>query len=181
MLEIKKNRFTSKKAAYERYRKRRTARRITVAAVVLLVLLIAGAVFYVWYMGKRPDETALSTPIDTTSAAPKIKTHTPPPDAPVGLVQQTFSGTVKSGSNAAISVKTNAGAACTITVKMSDRDKSQLKDSGLVPKVADEFGMVDWSWTVPKGVSSGSWLVEITCANESGRSGYLKADLIVEQ
>lgn len=178
MLEIKKKKFAPKRANPENYRRRRTAKRVIVATVVLLTLLIVGALVYVWYMGKHPAKTALSQPVDTSSVAPKIKVHTPPPDAPVGIVQQTFSGAVKSGNNASISVKTNAKAACQIAVKVGG--KTPLSDSGLVPKIADDFGLVDWSWTVPKGVLAGTWPVEITCANESNRSAYFKVNLVIE-
>ena len=72
----------------------------------------------------------------------------------------------------------NPGAACQISVKVNN---AALPDTGLVPKIADEFGIVTWSWTVPKNVLSGKWPVEMTCANEAKKSAYYKADLEVTQ
>jgi hypothetical protein len=129
-------------------------------------------------MGKQTPQQAVQT-ADTRSAAPTIKTYTPAPDAPVGISQQSFSETATPGSNASITIKTNPGAACQITVKVNNNNNALLPDTGLVPKIADEFGIIDWSWTIPKNILPGKLPVEITCANAAKKSGYYKADLIV--
>jgi hypothetical protein len=175
VLEIRKNQFGGGRSIHERNQRKRTAGRVIVAAAILLVLSIAGAVVYVWYMGRHPLPQAVQT-VDTRSAAPTVKTYTPSPDAPVGIVLQTFTGSTAAGSNAALSIKTNPGAACQISVKVNN---ASLPDSGLVPKIADEFGIVDWSWNVPKNVLPGKWPVEVACANEAKKSAQYKVELEV--
>lgn len=178
MLELKKQRFPiAKKSIHQRQRRRRALKRTLIAVSILLLLIIGAALVYVWYMGQNSAESAVQKPVNTGSLAPKLKAPQIADDAPVGIVQQTFSSEVAGGGNAMISIKTNPKAACQIAVKVN---KTSLPDSGLVPKIADEFGMVDWSWTVPKGIVAGEWPVEITCANQSGRSAYYKARLQVE-
>lgn len=172
-LEIHKNARTGR-SIHERYQRQRTIQRVVVSVSVLLVLLVGGAVVYVWYMGQHPVQTEQKK-IDTTPNAPVRNTYQPPADAVVAIVQQTFSATVVQGSNASLSIRTNPKAACQISVKVHN---TALPDTGLVPKIADEFGIVDWSWTMPKNVLPGSWPVEVTCANEK-KSAYYKAMLEV--
>lgn len=174
MLEIRSQRFGSKRSVHERRRRRQTARRTTTAAVILLVLMLLTGVIYVWYMGRHPARQVVKT--ITPSAAPSIKAPKVSPDAPVSIVQQTFSGSVPAGGNAGLSIKTNPGAACQITVKVNS---APLPDAGLVPKIADEFGMVDWSWTVPRNVLPGKWPTEVTCANDQKKSAYYRVELEV--
>lgn len=175
MLEIRKSRFGQQRSVHERGRRKRTARRVAFAVVILLFLLIVAAIVYVWYTGRHPVQQVIQT-VDTRSTAPTVKTYTPAPDAPVAIVQQAFSGPATPGSNASLSIKTNPHAPCQITVKVNN---APLPDTGLVPKIADEFGIVDWSWTVPKNVLPGKWPVEVTCANEAKKSAYYKVDLEV--
>lgn len=177
MLEIRKRRLGKKRSIHERSRRKRTIIRVAVTVVTLVALFAAAAVVYVWYMGQHPLQQAVQK-VDTRSVAPTIKTYKPAPDAAVGIVEESFTGTTAPGSNATITIKTNPGAACQITVKVNN---AALPDTGLVPKIADEFGIVTWSWTVPKNVLPGKWPVEMTCANEAKKSAYYKADLEVTQ
>lgn len=176
MLEIRKVRIGRQRSIHERERRKRAVRRTVSAVVILLLLMLIGAVVYVWYMGQQPVQQSAQT-VNTGSAAPNIKTYKPADDAPVGIVQQSFSGLVAPGSNASINIKTNAGAACQISVKINN---TPLPDTGLVPKIADEFGIAEWSWSVPVSTPKGSWPVEITCANVAKKSAYYKAYLEVK-
>lgn len=175
MLEIRKKRFGQQRSIHEQQRSRRTLRRTVVVVFILIFVMVVAGVLYVWYMGQHPVQVTTQK-IDTSSAAPTIKTYTPAPDAPVSIVLQAFSDTVASGSNASISIKTNPKAACQIGVKVNN---TPIPDTGLIPKNADEFGLVNWSWTVPKNVVTGTIPVEITCANEAKKSAYYRADLKV--
>lgn len=172
-LEIHKNAQTGR-SIHERQQRKRTIQRIIVSVSILLILFVGGAIAYVWYMGQHPVQIEQKK-IDTTPNAPVLKANQMPADAVVGIVQQTFSATVTQGSNASLSIKTNPKAACQISVKVNN---TVLPDTGLVPKVADEFGIVNWSWTVPKNVLIGTWPVEVTCANEK-KSAYFRAMLEV--
>lgn len=176
MLEIRKQRRGSQRSIHERESRKRTLRRVGFSVVILLFLLIVAAVIYVWYMGRHPAQQAVET-VDTSSQAPILKTYTPDPDDPIGISEQSFTGQAKLGENAAIGVKTSPGAACQISVKMSNN--AVLPDSGLVPKIADDFGLVEWSWTVPANGLIGKWPVEVTCANVAKKSAYYRADLEV--
>ena len=79
---------------------------------------------------------------------------------------------------ATIGIKTNPGADCQITVRA---DKDPLPDLGLVPKIADEYGIINWSWKVPGDISPARWPVEVTCANEAKKSAFYRAYLVVTQ
>lgn len=175
MLEIRKKRLGKQRTIHERQRHKRTIIRVFITILVLVLLFVVGAIVYVWYMGQKPNEQAVQT-IDTRSAAPTIKTYKPADDAPVGIVQESFTGSAAPGANATISIKTNPGAACQIAVKVNN---TPLPDTGLIPKIADEFGIVNWSWSIPANVVPGKWPVEITCANEAKKSAYYKAELVV--
>lgn len=127
---------------------------------------------YVWYMGK-------THPIESTSSiATKPQEVTRPAiatDAPVGVAVGAVSLVVKPGANASISIKTRPEAACSIKVTY---DKTVSTDAGLIPKTADEFGVVMWTWSVETNQPVGSWPVEVTCAY-NGKSGYGKSMITV--
>lgn len=102
-------------------------------------------------------------------ATPKKKA----PDAVVGVAVQMITSPLVPGSNAMINIKTNNDAKCKITVVYN---KVPSTDSGLSDKVADEFGVVSWTWTVEPTAPLGSWPVTVTCANEK-KSGVVVTDL----
>lgn len=175
MLEIKRSRLS-------RLRKNEqvvhTVNRLKVATIVFLVLIILVGVvglLYTWYMGGQPlpetaseQKTAPTQPVQ----APKRAVSE---DAPVGVALTTITSPVTAPANVMITIKTNPGAACKIDVKYNT---VSAQDTGLVPKIADEFGMVQWTWSVPLGTPAGKWPIDITCANKT-MSGYYKATLEV--
>lgn len=151
--------------------------KVTAVAVTLLVTTVAAGVGYTWYMGEYGETPTMSSqqPVKGTggeyvSSRPKI-----PDTASIGATVQTITSPVVPGSNASIMVKTNPEANCTITV-IYDRTKS--RDSGLTAKKADEYGLVEWTWTVEPGTPVGNWPVEVTCANKKN-SAVVKNDLRV--
>ena len=105
----------------------------------------------------------------------RVRKHAP--DAVVAASVQMITSPLEPGMNAMISVKTNAEAKCTIKVVY---DKTASTDSGLVEKIADDYGMVSWTWTVEPTAPLGSWPVWVTCANEKN-SAAVKADLKLEK
>lgn len=173
MLEINKQRLGKERTVHDKIRARRTAVRTVVFVLILLVALIIAAIIYVWYMGKYPNQ--ITQPIVTTPAK-TIEPYKPSDDAQVGVSEQSFSGTVTRGSVANISIKTTPGAACQIIVLAP---KEILKDTALIPKIADEYGMLDWSWKVPKDISPATWQVDITCANKAKHSGFYRTHLVI--
>ncbi len=156
-----------------RHSHRRFMRRVVVVCLCLVLLAVAAGAIYTWLMGKRQPVTqsVTQTPKKTTpTATPAIDEN-----APVGVAIEAMSPPMKAGSNASISIKTRPKAACSITVTYNDQKSA---DAGLVPKNADEFGVVMWTWSVEQGRPVGTWPVEVTCAY-NGRSGYGKETLTI--
>lgn len=156
-----------------RHRRRRFAIHLSLTIIFLALISIVAVMGYVWYIGKtHPVESpkpVVNQPVATTR--PAIAT-----DAPVGVAVEAVSLAVKPGSNASISIKTRPEAACSIKVTY---DKTASTDAGLVPKTADEFGVVMWTWSVETNQPVGSWPVEVTCAY-NGKSGYGKTMITVK-
>lgn len=136
--------------------------KITVVVLVITLLLIGAALLYAWYSSQH-DGGAKSTSA-TTKPVPKLASHhKPAPDAQIGVATQFITNPVTPGDNASMSIHTNADARCTITVMY---DKTTATDSGLMPKAADDYGLAEWSWTVPAATpltKNGS--VDVWCAN----------------
>lgn len=155
----------------------RKVRNITISVVALLVLVVGGGVGYTWYVGQNETASiaAIPVPVDPTPA-PVIKPTKPAPDAKQSAAVQMLTSPVAPGSNASITVKTNAESDCTISVKYNDIAST---DSGLKPKKADDFGIVSWTWTVEPSVPVGKWPVEVNCAYND-QSAMVRGDLLVE-
>lgn len=158
----------------ERRRRRRTFRLIFGISLALILIGTALGLIYVWYMGKtrpaQPAAVAKTVAAKTSTTAPVIDE-----EAPVGVAVQTLTSPVPRGGNSSISIKTRPKAACSIRVTYSltaDKDK-ESKDGGLIPKIADEYGVIGWTWTVETSRPVGSWPVEVTCAYKS-KWGYGK-------
>lgn len=154
----------------------RTLRNITLFVVIVLALLIGAAVAYAWYTGKHAGGDIAVT--ETIKSKPALKKPIKPkPDAQIGVATQYVTNPVAPGENASISIHTNADAKCTITV---DYDKTVAKDSGLKPKVADDYGLVEWSWTIPENAPLGKkTTVDVRCANEKKNARKLE-HLVIE-
>lgn len=167
--------YTLPQRTLKRQQRRQTIRRTITAMLVVAVLAILGASAYTWYVGQQAP-IAQST--EDTPFVPKRANITPPKiasNAPIGVAVQTYTPEVKPGENASVTVRTNPEAQCAIVVKY---DEVQAQDSGLAPKVSDEFGLASWSWTVKVGTPAGEWPAEITCKNKKN-SAFVKADIVV--
>lgn len=161
---------------HTRRRRRRTAQRTFVFILVLMVLFGGAGFAYTWYAGQQTVEPA----VDVTklpSTKPERNVNLPTKNSQVGVAVQSFTTPVKRGENASITIKTLRGAACSITFTYNETEE-RSKDTGLIPKIADEYGFVEWTWTVSPSVSEGTWPVEIVCAYEN-RSSYSRSDLEV--
>ncbi len=153
----------------------RFIRSTVIGMATLLLLIVGGGVAYTWYEGTySPPAAAVPLPVSHTANA-IIKPVQPQPDAPVGVSVQSITSPIAPGSNASVTIRTNAGAKCTISVMYNN---VASKDSGLVPKTADEYGMVTWAWTVGPSVPLGKWPVKASCANAKN-SGVVDQDLVV--
>ena len=151
-------------------------RNTAISIAVLLVVIIGAGVAYTWYMGQQPvDTTAVATPVEVAPKPTVIKAPKLSPNANVSASIQVLTSPVAPGMNASILVKTNPTSACTIEVKY---DEIASTDSGLMPKTADEYGLVEWVWTVEPTVPHGIWPVNVTCVSGE-KSAMVRGDLHV--
>lgn len=144
-------------------------RRVVWVCIVVILLAIIAGLLYTWWMGKNRPVAVSTVQVAPQKQAPKA-TPVLDEDAPVGVAVEAMSPPMKAGSNASISIKTKPKAACSIVVTYKDQKST---DAGLIPKNADEFGVVMWTWSVEVGRPVGEWPVEVTCAYNN-RSGYGK-------
>ncbi len=154
----------------------KVVKKTAISAFVLLMLMIVAGVIYVFFSDKKVNDTAIQkneTPKQTLPDA--FKPKPPNPNAPVGVALASLTSPVKAGTNASISVRTNALAKCKISVTYNGKVST---DSGLAPQAANEYGVAMWTWTVESTVPAGKWPVKVTCAN-SKKSGVVIGDLKV--
>lgn len=159
----------------KREQRRKSARRTLNTLLVLSVLALGAGIAYTWYMGKQKPALAAEQPTAINKPG-IIKPHKVASDAKIGAAIQMFTADVKAGENASMTVRTNPEAECAIVVKYNN---VPAKDSGLVTKVADEFGVASWAWTVAPGTPPGKWPVQVTCKNKK-YSAVVIGDLIVK-
>jgi len=160
----------------KKQQRRQSARRTVTAMLVIAILAVVGASAYTWYMGQQAP-MAQST--EDTPVIPKRANITPPKiasNAPIGVAVQTYTPEVKPDENASVTVRTNPEAQCSIVVKYNE---VPTQDSGLTPKVADEFGLASWSWTVSANAPSGKWPADITCKNKK-YSAFVSTDIRIK-
>lgn len=141
------------------------ALKVTGSIVFLLVLAVAAGIGYTWYMSEYGNEEnqAIQHPTKASGGLQTSKRPKIPDTATLGVSVQSITSPVVPGSNASLTVKTNPEANCSIEVAYND---VPVKDSGLVTKKADEYGIVEWTWTVPGNAPVGNWPVKATCANK---------------
>lgn len=148
-------------------------RNTSISIVVLLVLIVGAGVTYTWYMGQKP---VVDVVVDTTNITPpKIKHVESASNVPQSASVQLLTSPVVPGSNASITIKTNPGSICTISVVY---DKTTSTDSGLIAKKANDFGVVTWAWTVEPAVPIGKWPVKVTCELDK-KMAVVIGDLVV--
>ena len=179
MLKIKRK--PHHKVIHHSGRTLRKLRKLAIAVVMLGVLLGAAA-FILSYLNSEN-----SKPVQEITITPKPKPKGPtqtPPNAPVGVAVSYITDTVKRGDNASLTIHTNTDVKCTITVVYDayDMDKNKLvtaHDSGLVTRNADEYGLVNWSWTVAPNAPLGKATATALCANLK-HSGMYIGDIVVK-
>lgn len=154
----------------------RSIRNILISIGVLIALFVLAGAAYTWFIGRNQVPDQKTTATDTTPA-PVIKTVDPAPNAPEGVSVQSLTSPVTRGDNASVTIKTNPGSWCTITVVY---DKTASTDSGLTGKTADDFGSASWTWTVDATAPLGKWPVTVTCLRNK-LSAVVVGDLVVQK
>lgn len=145
-------------------------------ALALGVMLLGAGAAYTYFLGTAAaEETPPEEINEQRYHEVSFEAEDPAPGSMVGVAIQSFTSPVMPGSNATLGVRTLRSALCDISVEY---DEVPSQDSGLMPKAADRFGMVSWTWTVEPGAPVGKWPVEVTCSFEE-QSGVMKTDLVV--
>jgi hypothetical protein len=160
----------------KKFRIPKVVRRTLITALILLLLAGIGGVAFTYFGGDSNNKQ--QTASKNVPAPPKpleFKPPAPDPKAAVGAAVESLESPVVVGSNTGINVKTTAGASCAISVKYKDNES---KDSGLITKNADIYGLVSWTWTVPAGTPLGTWPVKVTCTYNK-KSGVVIGNLQV--
>ena len=153
----------------------KSVRKFFISIFVMVLLVGAVGAGYIWYMGRNDDGRFDSMQAGETVKAPTIQASKVDENARVGVSLQIISSPVLPGSEASISVRTNREAKCVIKVVY---DKIVSTDANLTEKTANEFGGVDWTWTVDSNAPIGKWPVTVTC-KKGTHDGVYVADLVV--
>jgi hypothetical protein len=153
---------------------KKNIRNMIVGVVLLSAIFVSAGIAYTWYTGRNiTEDTVKDEPIVTSTP---VVNHVQPADNVAESVSiQSLNSPITPGSNASVSIKTNPYSDCTIVVTY---DKTESADSGLVPKTADDWGTLSWTWTVGNNVPIGKWPVKITCVWHE-RSAVVIGDLEV--
>jgi len=145
------------------------------SSVALLLVIITIAVMLVWLNG----EETLSDPSQKKTVVKKeaIKPVAPNESAVPFAAREYLTSPVSPGTNAMINIKTLGTAKCTIKIVYGGVAST---DSGLQDKIADEYGNVSWSWTVPSEAPEGTWPIDMYCYFRD-KSAYLRESLVVKK
>ena len=151
--------------------------KIILSAFILLVLIFIAGFTYVYVSDSaKPNDQS----IQQTAQIRHYKPITPPaanPTEPVGVAVESLDTPIMPGSPTSLIINTNSYAKCTITVQYNGIIS---KDPALAPKTADAYGILTWTWTVPKNTSVGNWPISVTCRDKN-HSGMVEDTLTVQQ
>lgn len=154
----------------------KTVRKTAISVVILLVLFVVAGMAYVLITDRSSAKpVSKAAPANTASPTALPKPTQPAPNAAEGVAVETVTSPVAAGSNASISISTNAGSVCTILVTYNGVPST---DSGLAAKAPDPYGGVTWTWTVGNSVPPGTWPIKVTCTYH-GRSGVALSNMQV--
>ena len=135
----------------------KSVRNTFISVIVLLMIVMGAGIWYTWYMGRNPENSKLLA--EPAIIAPKkvAEPQQPGANVRVGVSIQSITSPVIPGQNTSMTIRTNPGSKCTIAVIY---DKMTSNDSGLKSKVADDYGMVTWTWTVETNANQTSVLLQ---------------------
>ena len=132
-----------------------------------------------------PVESAFATTAPTVAASTPASTEPSPSPSPsqeateppaLSLAFTQFTSPVSRGATATVSIKTLAGASCSIVVEYKS---GPSKASGLGDTTASGSGVASWSWKIGSSTTQGSWPVTVACRT-SAASGSIKRDVVVQ-
>lgn len=173
-MKIKKGKIKVGRGVNRQNRALRSLRNGIIAFFVLLVLLVGGAILYVWLGTDEAPSATIAEP-STTGRFEKETEYELDPNSPVGVSVQTVTSPAIPGNNVSLSARTRPDATCKIVVEYN---KIPSTDSGLREKTADRYGIVTWSWALEENTPVGKWPITITCTYGEN-SGIFVKDFIV--
>jgi hypothetical protein len=161
---------------HRQYAKEQRQRLLSIAlgsAGVLFVLALIAGFVYVWYTGRLPVQapvvvTQEEEPVATQPIKPKVTR--------VGVAVQLLTSPVAPGEYASLSIHTSPLARCTINLEYNT---APVKDAALATKIADEYGVVTWSWTVSKNAPIGNWPLGVRCSYKKD-AGVIQRTIRIE-
>jgi hypothetical protein len=105
------------------------------------------------------ETPAAVEPVITAADQAKSSFEAGPGDAKLTLEVVSVTTPVKQGETASVTVKTLAGARCTISVYYTDIRSAA---AGLEEKTAEPSGNVTWTWKIGNDKAPGTFRIEIT-------------------
>jgi hypothetical protein len=156
----------------------RRIRNIIITTVVLFILIIVAYAAYTWYVGNQVG-VAPVTQTETIPATekPNLTPLTPAANAAVGVAAYSFPSIAAPGDSLNISIHTLQDSTCKVSLKYND---IEVKNSDLIDKVADLYGNVSWSFTMPVSAQEGKWPTTVTCERNT-KTGVYSQDIIVKR
>lgn len=147
-------------------RKPKPVRKIIVSIIILLVLILMAGTVYVYLVDRNNKPKTVKTSANQQIQALPTPVA-PASNVPEGVAVEAVSSPVAIGSDASISVLTNAGSTCDIVFSSNG---AQTKNPALTPATANAYGSVNWTWTITDSEPIGNLSFTITCYYHS-RSG----------
>lgn len=156
-------------------RHRRRMRNLTISAVTLAVLLLAGGTYYTWYIGKRVTPKLPVASVDTVAEAKPVTPRQPAKDAQESVAEMSFSNPIQRGDTVSLYIQTLPQSICTISVVYGTTPDTQ---PALKPATADSFGTASWTWATPPAALDGDWPIMLSCTRD-GKNAALKETLSI--
>jgi hypothetical protein len=128
------------------------------------------------YYGIPLATTSGATPKPAPAAATPRPTTKPAASGPLTVAFVNLTSPISRGSTATATVRTGAGAACTIVVAYKS---GPSKAAGLGSTTASSSGLASWHWTIGSRTTLGSWPVTVTCS-AGGASARATRSLVVQ-
>jgi hypothetical protein len=141
----------------------RIKRNLAVAVVVMGGLLGGSAYAYSWYQTNYAGVPQSTVVKSLATTAPSVK----PSSGKVRIALQVMTDPAKPGEKESVNVGTASSAKCTIEVAYvgTQPQKTPAGDPDLSEKIADKYGTIGWTWTIPPTAPKGKGKVTVACSN----------------
>jgi hypothetical protein len=117
-----------------------------------------------------PADPLPATPAPYVPPPPAAAPPTPAPKPAAFIAFTSVPASVGVGGTATVRAKTSANASCGITVTYAS---GRSTAAGLEPRLADDFGAIEWTWVVAAGTAPGKYPIEIACGELGARVTFI--------